>query len=356
MTTAAGRRTVTYLVMCALSNGDSLTKQDQNGTNYTFAGAIGVCPEWKNGPASGPCQERVSACLMAHVNTAGIHVPIWLDSNIPTIGWGLDKVNYPYNEGTFFGNIMSTGSLAYVSKPTVNGPVAYFCDGAGFTGGTNGVVAGRLGAGQTGMPYLNPFGNGVLCKNAGAVPYYTNGVSGQTDPDGYRAIYTNGGVAWNDAITVWRNSNYTPKFDAAYVYRLSPTSASGKSVDVANASQNNGTAVMQYASWDGDSQKFNILAAGSNWKIAMKANNSKCLDVVGGGTSNGTPVEIQDCDGTVDQAWTITPDVQTGAFRFKHAKSGRCLDVPAASTADGARLQIYDCFSSNSQKFKIQAY
>jgi hypothetical protein len=348
---------VAYLVKCALAATDSLTKQDQNGATYTFPGGLGLCPQWKNGDVStnAACQEALSACLMALVNTAGVHIPIWLDSSAPSIGWGIDKVNYPFNEGTFFGNILATGDLSFVGKPGVSAPVAYYCDGAGFAGGANGVVAGRLGEGQTNKPYTNPFGNGVLCKNSGAVAQYTYGISGQTDPDGYKALYT-GGAAWFNAITVWRNNNYAPKFGATYVYRLSPMSAPGKSVDVAYASQNNGTPVQQYASWDGDPQKFNILPAGSDWKIAMKANNNKCLGVVGGGTTNGAQIEIRDCAGTTDQSWTITPDVQTGAFRFKHVKSGRCLDVPSGSTADGVRLQIWDCTGANPQKFKVQAY
>ena len=88
----------------------------------------------------------------------------------------------------------------------------------------------------------------------------------------------------------------------------------------------------------------------------MKANTSKCLNVKGGGTANGTQVEIKGCDGSTNQAWTVTPDVQTGAFKMKHVKSGRCLDVPGGSGADGARMQIYDCVTANSQKFKVQAY
>jgi len=356
MTSNAGRRTVAYLVKCALASNDSLTKQDQNGNSYTFPGGIGVCPAWKNAAADGPCQERISACMMAHINTAGIHVPLWLDASHSSIGWGLDKTNFPFNEGTFFGNIIGTGDLAYASKPGVTGPVAYFCDGAGFTAGSSGVVAGRLGAGQANSPYVNPFGNGVLCKNTNAVPQYTYGTGGQSDPDGYKALYTSGGTAWNDAITVWRNNNYTPVFDAGYTYRISPMSATTKSVDVANASQNDGTAVQQYSSWDGDPQKFNILAVGGAWKVAMKANNNKCLNVVGGGTANGTQVEIRSCNGANEQLWTITPDVQTGAFQFKNVKSGRCLDVTGWSQADGARMEIYDCSGGANQKFKIQAY
>ena len=124
MTTSAGRKTVSYLVKCALASNDSLVKADQNGNNYTFAGGIGLCPAWKNGgvSADSQCMEGVSACMMAHVNTAGVHVPLWLDSNDTAIGWGIDRINYPMQEGTFFGDIIDTGALTNIGKPTVTAP------------------------------------------------------------------------------------------------------------------------------------------------------------------------------------------------------------------------------------------
>ena len=60
--------------------------------------------------------EALSSCMMAHVNTAGVHVPLWLDANDPAIGWGIDRVNYPMQEGTFFGDIIDTG-LGNIGKP-----------------------------------------------------------------------------------------------------------------------------------------------------------------------------------------------------------------------------------------------
>ena len=48
--------------------------------------------------------------MMAHVNTAGVHVPLWLDSNDAAIGWGIDRTNFPMQEGTFFGDILDTGA------------------------------------------------------------------------------------------------------------------------------------------------------------------------------------------------------------------------------------------------------
>ena len=343
---------------CALAANDSLVKADQSGASYTFPGALGLCPQWKNGSVQNDftCQELLSACLMAHVNTAGIHIPIWLDGSAPQIGWGIDKVNYPFNEGTFFGNILATGDMAFLAKPGVVAPAGYYCDGDGFAQGINGVVAGRLGAGQANVPYKNPFGNGVLCKNSNnAIAQYSAGSGGGNPPDGYKALVT-GNVAWNSAITVWRNSSYTPKFDPSFIYRLSPMSAAGKSVDIAYASQTNGTAVQQYATFDGESQKLSILASGSNWKLAMKANSNKCITPRANGTANGTQLEIQDCVGTGAQAWTVTPDVQTGSFIFRNVASGRCLDVAGGSPADWARMDLWDCQAGSNQKFKVQAY
>ena len=82
---------------------------------------------------------------MAHVNTAGVHVPLWMDSTMSSIGWGVDRTNYPMQEGTFFGDIIDTGALTATSKPGVTAPVGYYCDGAGYPAGANGVVAGRIG-------------------------------------------------------------------------------------------------------------------------------------------------------------------------------------------------------------------
>src|SRR5262249_25136691 len=153
---------------------------DQNNVNYTFAGGIGLCPAWKYSDVhtNGPCMEAVSACMIAHVNTAGVHVPLWLDSLDNAIGWGVDRTNYPMQEGTFLGDIIDPGPLTQISKPGVTAPVAFFCDGAGYPAGASGVVAGRLGANQSGAPYQNPFGSGALCQNSGAVGHYTYGVTG----------------------------------------------------------------------------------------------------------------------------------------------------------------------------------
>jgi hypothetical protein len=256
---------------------------------------------------------------------------------------------------------MATGSLSGIGMPTVTGPAAFYCDGDSFAAGTQGVVAGRLGQGQNNSPYKNPFANsGSLCYgNGSSIPQWSNGntnPNGSRKPaDGYGTI-TASGFTFNRPITVWRNPTYTPVFDAGYAYRMSPMHVASKSVDIAYASQTNGTAVQQYSSWEGDPQKFNILSSGSNWKIAMKLNNAKCVGPASNGTGNGTLMEVQDCNGGNNQAWTVTANAGNGAFTFKNVASGRCLDVNGVSTADGARIQLWDCSGQTNQQYKIQSY
>ena len=78
MTTSPGRATVAYMVRCALAAGDSLVKKDQYNVSYTYPGSLGLAPQWKNGSCDTACQEILSACMMAHVNTTGKHVSLWL--------------------------------------------------------------------------------------------------------------------------------------------------------------------------------------------------------------------------------------------------------------------------------------
>ena len=183
MNSAAGRSTVAYLVRCALPANHSITKQDSSGASYTFAGQIGVAPEWETGQCSVTgCQEQVTACMLAHVNTSGVHIPLWLDGDSPAISWGQSS-SYPDQEGSFFGNIF------------VSPPVAFYCNGKDFDVG---VVPGRIGAGLGNAPYKNPFSSPGYCKDhctAADIPH---------SADGYKAC--NG---YNHIVTVWRNPSGT---------------------------------------------------------------------------------------------------------------------------------------------------
>jgi hypothetical protein len=374
MTTSTGRKVVQYLVKCALASGDTLVKQDQSNNNYTFAGGIGLCPTYKNNGIynNSGCVESLSACLMAHINTAGVHVPIWLDSSDTAIGWGVDRTNYPMQEGTFFGDLFDTGSLSNIGKQQINGPAAYYCEGAGFPTGANGVVAGRLGANQSGAPYTNPFGTGATCQgvtmgnNAAVnVGYYTGGIGGscpagsntnpsQGCPDGYQEMqypYGTNAVPWNHAITVWRNNSYTPVFDTGYQYELSAVLTQSNPMVL-----DTGTSPLQ--GWNRSAglatSVFNMAPSGSNWTLSPINNTSQCVDA--GSATNGTGLVLASCNGSTSQQWKITANAMNGSFNVAVASTGRCMNVRSGSTAAGAVMEVYDCTSGwTSEQFNIQA-
>ncbi|MEU4243924.1 glycoside hydrolase family 3 C-terminal domain-containing protein [Actinoplanes sp. NPDC026619] len=70
----------------------------------------------------------------------------------------------------------------------------------------------------------------------------------------------------------------------------------------------------------------------------------KCIDVAAANTTNGTPIQLYDCNGTDAQSWTLSSD---GSLRAL----GKCMDVTAAGTADGTKIQLYDCNGTTAQKW-----
>jgi hypothetical protein len=192
MSSDSGRMLLTYIVKCALPDNRTITKYDQYGKPYPLQGHLGLAPGWENGSCDGTCERWISACMLAHVNTAGVHIPINVVGQNAGLGWGQDP-NFPNQEATFFGNIFEANNVGL--------PDAYYCNGPGFD---KDVAEGRIGAHQVGAPYRNLFASGY-CNLNGCVPSdaKTNNV-----PDGYKQCVMGEGPmqAWNETITVWRQN------------------------------------------------------------------------------------------------------------------------------------------------------
>ncbi|MFJ9824276.1 ricin-type beta-trefoil lectin domain protein [Streptomyces sp. NPDC101160] len=103
----------------------------------------------------------------------------------------------------------------------------------------------------------------------------------------------------------------------------------GKCMDMQGGSTSNGNPVQIYTCNTGAGQKF--ATAGDRL-----SNGNKCLQAMG--TAAGSPVQIQPCDGTTAQTWTARTDTT-----FYNPASGRCLAVPGDVTTDGTDLVIGDC-------------
>ncbi|GAB2843497.1 non-reducing end alpha-L-arabinofuranosidase family hydrolase [Lentzea nigeriaca] len=114
---------------------------------------------------------------------------------------------------------------------------------------------------------------------------------------------------------------------------------SGRCVDVPNASRTNGTRVQLYDCNNQVNQQWTYTAGKQ-----LTVYGTMCLDAAGSG--NAAAIQIYTCNGQTNQQWNVNANgTITGV------QSGRCLDV--WSTANGAQVQLYDCSGQVNQKFGL---
>jgi len=72
-----------------------------------------------------------------------------------------------------------------------------------------------------------------------------------------------------------------------------------------------------------------------------------CLDVTSSGVTDGTLIQMWNCNGTGAQSWA-----QSGSA-LVNANSGKCLDDPGSNTTDGTQLIIFTCHGSANQNWNL---
>jgi hypothetical protein len=122
------------------------------------------------------------------------------------------------------------------------------------------------------------------------------------------------------------------------------TGIGGKCVDVNAANSSNGTAIQLWDCNGTDAQKWTVRADGTLNALG------KCMDVTAAGTGNGTPIQLYDCNGTGAQVWRVRTD-----GTLVNPQSGRCLDASGWNTANGTRLIIWDCHGGANQQWAVPA-
>ncbi|MER7757303.1 RICIN domain-containing protein [Kitasatospora sp. NPDC097643] len=126
------------------------------------------------------------------------------------------------------------------------------------------------------------------------------------------------------------------------------TGIGGKCLDVRGGNTANGTPVQIYSCNSTASQWWTATDKPDMTGVTLSA-LGKCLDVSAGGTANGTPVQLWDCNGSEAQRWVrYLGDVVI------NPQSGKCLDVPGSSTQDGTQLQIYTCNYTPAQTWNFR--
>ena len=118
--------------------------------------------------------------------------------------------------------------------------------------------------------------------------------------------------------------------------------SSSKCVDDNNGSGTNGTKVQI---WDCDGN-----TSAQNWTVNSNGTLTiagGCMDITGAKYTNGTLIELWTCNGGANQQWTAT----NGEIVNPH--SGMCLDDPASNTTHGTQLILYTCNGGNNQKWTV---
>ncbi|MFE0403172.1 endo-1,4-beta-xylanase [Streptomyces nigra] len=113
--------------------------------------------------------------------------------------------------------------------------------------------------------------------------------------------------------------------------------ASGRCLDVPNASTTDGTGVQLYDCHSNSNQQWAVTDSGE-----IRVYGNKCLDAAG--TGNGASVQIYSCWGGDNQKWRLNSDGS-----IVGVQSGRCLD--AAGSSNGARIQLYACSGGSNQRW-----
>jgi hypothetical protein len=110
-----------YVVQCALGPGDDRTVEVDE-KSYTFRGVFGLLPSWASGnPMTDGENQLLTACLGAHVNPLGAHVPISIRG--PGIRVDPDEPElFPIREGAFFAFDNGSGSLTTYACSADSGP------------------------------------------------------------------------------------------------------------------------------------------------------------------------------------------------------------------------------------------
>jgi hypothetical protein len=121
--------TMKYVIRCAIAAGRTASFTDANGVTHTWAGALGLADSWDQSPPTADQQQWVSACLMAHVNSA-LPAPKTIQVSIrgaaPSLTeTALEKGAVSTFDGVFFGDLFSSPNRRYLCSPPSTVPVNY---------------------------------------------------------------------------------------------------------------------------------------------------------------------------------------------------------------------------------------
>ena len=161
---------------------------------------------------------------------------------------------------------------------------------------------------------------------------------------------TNNSTTNNNATN---NNTQQGSFNSTTPYKLINRN-SGKALDIAWGSQDNGANILQYSYNGYSNQKWYLEPTGDGYYVIKSVATGKVVDVSGRSTKNGGDVIQWQSNGGWNQQWKIE-SVGDGYYKLINRNSGKALDTMGASTADNADVIQWDYSGGWNQQWKIEA-
>jgi hypothetical protein len=160
-----------YMARCGVRQGQSISYTDPTtARGYTWEGLLGLTPGWAAGEAVTEAEQQLmTACLAAHVNKYGLHLPVSVlgqDAQGDALDYTQEELaTFSRPEGCFFGNLF-TGEGFFVGT-----------DGSGLEATESTARACALMSSATPSacePMAHVGACESLCTREGNQPYYTS--------------------------------------------------------------------------------------------------------------------------------------------------------------------------------------
>ena len=147
--------------------------------------------------------------------------------------------------------------------------------------------------------------------------------------------------------------NSTQVVDTSAYYTIR-AKHSGKLLEVAGVSSENGANVQQWGNWGGDNQQWKFENAGDGYYFIKAKHSGKVLDVSGKpNPGDGANVHQWAFHGETNQQWTLEI-ADDGHYYFKARHSGKVLDVSGFSTENSANVHQWSLHGGDNQKWKLE--
>ncbi len=110
--TADGREVLSYIISCALAEGDEIEVVDSNDVHYTFPGSIGLAPDWATQAPSVAERHWVTACVLSRTNYFGISVQLSLRGDHPALATTSEELEaFSFPEAAFYGDLFDPDGI-----------------------------------------------------------------------------------------------------------------------------------------------------------------------------------------------------------------------------------------------------